>query len=197
MAEFEQNLSQFGQAIAIDTGFTPSCGGDQCLNGTERARGANRVLPQCPVIVSFDVRHLYAGSMVSRVKALSGDLAIREKRLPIRDASHLQALKFYRFKPLPQNKFGAAAANVYHEPSVLIVRQGMGDTEVNQTSFLTAIDDINGCSQNLLRRLNELLTIFCAAQRVGANYADFGGGSAIYQLLEALQALQAPSDRSR
>ena len=73
----------------------------------------------------------------------------------------------------------------------------MGDAEVNQTSFLTAINDINGCSQNLLRRLNELLTIFCAAQRVGANYADFGGGSAIYQLLEALEALQAPSDRSR
>ena len=66
-----------------------------------------------------------------QVKALF-DLAIRE------NASHKRRIPFadqvYRFKPLPQNKFGAAAANVYHEPSVLIVRQGMSDTEVNQTS---------------------------------------------------------------
>ena len=67
MAEFEQNLSQFGRVIAIDTGFTPSA----VVINVSMARSVPEGQPRLatvPVIVSLDVRYLYAGSMVSESK---------------------------------------------------------------------------------------------------------------------------------
>ena len=66
----------------------------------------------------------------------------------------------------------------------------MGDAEIDESCFLSTIDDIDRCTENLLRGLDKVLPIFCAPQCVGADNTQFGGRGAVDQLLESLEAGQ-------
>ena len=64
----------------------------------------------------------------------------------------------------------------------------MGDAEIDESCFLSTIDDVDWRAEDLLRRLDKVLPIFCASQCVGADNTQFGGRGAVDQLLESFQA---------
>ena len=67
----------------------------------------------------------------------------------------------------------------------------MGNTQIDQASFLATINHLDGRAENLLSRLNKVLTIFGSTQRIGAYDAQLCGSGAVNELFESLQTGEA------
>ena len=74
------------------------------------------------MVVTPNMRHLYPRSVVGGIKPFLRDASIREKRLAVGNATHLQALKAQWLKALAQNEFGTPATDVDYQPRVFVIR---------------------------------------------------------------------------
>ena len=87
--------------------------------------------------------------------------------------------------------FGAAAADVHHQPLFAVIRQAAGDALINKAGFFDAGDDFNGMPECLFGLDEKLPRIAGDAQGVGANGTHTARWHVPQTLAEALEAIQS------
>ena len=94
------------------------------------------------------MRHLHPCLFVGRIEAFFADFTLGEECLGVTHAAQLQAFHSGGLKTLSDNKFGTAATDIDYQAAGLVVSQRMGDAEIHQTGFLSAVDHVDGYAQN-------------------------------------------------
>ena len=160
---------------------TPVSSTDGIVNRDQRPRRADRGVPAAGPVDFLDHFELLAGGRFRPGEPCGVDYPVREVPRRHRHAAHVEALHQAWLELAPEDEFGAAAADVEHEPGVELVFQEVRYAEVDQPRFLATADDFHAVAEDLLRRVDEVPAVARLAQRVGANDAHVGvaggGGS--------------------
>ena len=162
-------------------------------DGLDGTRAAGSLLPTQASEGVFDGLELAPRSHPSAREALGGEPAAREMSLAERDASQVGAGQALRLEAFADDEFGAAAADVDHQPSPSGRRRGVCDTRVDQPRFFHARDDLDGMTERSARPIEERLLTMGTAQRVGADHPDAVCVDVAQPLSEPLEA----SERTR
>src|SRR5690606_27181218 len=99
----------------------------------------------------------------------AADLAVWKIAVAERYAAHVQAFQFLGLEALADNKLGAAAADINHQPFTGIVRQGVGYPQIDQAGFFPAGNYFHRITQDVRRPGNKLVGVACHPQGVGAD----------------------------
>ncbi|MCY1355898.1 hypothetical protein D9M69_423360 [compost metagenome] len=191
IAQLEQLAFEPGQAFRVDLAVAQARGLDRQAYGADGAGGAHRFLPAEAAQAVLDAHQFQARGGVGLGVARRGDLAVAEIALGVADATHLQAFAQLRLEALADDEFGAAAADVRHQAAAGGVRQGVGNTQVDQARFLAAGDDLHRVAEDFFGAVDELGAVVGFAQGVGADDAHGAFRQAGDHLGEAAQAIQA------
>ncbi len=88
-------------------------------------------------------------------EAFLRDAAIGEEALSHRHTTQVQALQRPRPGPLPQDQFGAAAADIHHESQPIRRWQTVRHAVIDETGFLEARHDLDRVAQRRLGLVHE------------------------------------------
>ena len=113
-------------------------------------------------------------------------------RSGVGDAAHLQALQPLRFKALADDEFGAAAADIDHQPRFDVIGEGVGHAQVDQARFLPAVDHIHPGTEDTAGRHGEFAAVVGDPGRGCPTRTR--SGSAAQQLGKAARTTQAALD---
>jgi hypothetical protein len=103
-------------------------------------------------------------------------------------ASHVEALEPAGFEAFADDQFGAATADVDHEPAAGFAGRCVRHTQVDQSRFLHARDDLDRVSEGLARAVEERALASRLAQGIGADDSYALGPHVAKTLTEALEA---------
>ncbi len=104
----------------------------------------------------------------------------------------MQAFQFLGLEALADNKLGAAAADINHQPFTGIVCQGVRYPQIDQAGFFPAGNYFHRITQDVLRPGNKLVGVACHPQGVGADNLHPRRRHALKPLGKPAQALQRP-----
>ena len=88
------------------------------------------------------------------------------------DAAHVEALERTRLVTLPENEFGAAPADIEHEPQTVRRRQTVRDAGIDEASFLQSRDNFDRMTKRTFGLDEKVTAVAGAAQRTRASRAN-------------------------
>ncbi len=103
----------------------------------------------------------------------------------------MQAGTVLGFKVLSDNQLGTAATNIHHQAAAGAVRQGVGNTQINQAGFFLTGNDVNVMAQNGFCLLNKGTAIEGYAQCTGGDHAHAAGRQVANTLGETTQTVES------
>src|SRR5262249_26483348 len=118
------------------------------------------------------------------------DLAVAKMREAQADAAHVQALEAQRIETFADDEFGAATTDVNDQAPPRVVRNRIGDAQVDEARLLDTGNDFDRVAERLAGALEEDLLAMRLAQRVGADDAHVLGVHVAQPLPETLQAFE-------
>jgi hypothetical protein len=119
---------------------------------------------------------------------LGRELSTGEEARGIVHAAHVQAVRPQRLEAFAEDALRAAAADVYDEPSLRVVREVVGDTEVDQARLLRPRDHLDRAAERLARSREERPRVPRKAQGARADGPDARSRDPAQSLAEALDA---------
>ena len=118
----------------------------------------------------FGFHHFQAGGGIGFGVVAGADFAAGEKTLAKADAAHLQTGAVLGLKLLADDEFGAAAANVDHQPAAAAVGQGLANAKIDKTGFFASGNNVDVVAENGFCTLNEFAPVNRNPQRAGAHH---------------------------
>ena len=131
------------------------------------------------------------------VESLARDGSVGEKTFGHRHATQVQALERARLGAAAEDDFGAAAADVEHQPHAVVWRQAVRHTLVDQPGFLDARDNLDRVAECRFGFGHESEILARASDRAGTSRAYVGRAHRTQTLAKLGQAGNRPLPGSR
>ena len=127
----EQFVQQPVQALSGDAACGPTSRSQDISHGAHGAgRPIGHVPGVAPIGIECFVQHRF-GRNFCHFKGVPGELVIREITCGPCNAADTIGFHLLRLKPLTQDQFGRAAANVNHQTALISLGQRVGDPLIN------------------------------------------------------------------
>ena len=161
------------------------------MDGLDRTRGTGRHLPaQRPEFLANRFQ-LQAHQQFRLAQAGFADPPVVEAGPAQADAAHLQAGQGLGFEFLADDQFGAATADIHHQPSTGNVGDAVRDPQIDQPRLFLTADDLDVVPQHLLGATQESGAVASLAQGVGTDNAQLFGSEMTQTLAETRQTVQS------
>jgi hypothetical protein len=147
----DDRVADAPQRDARDAGLAPTGRLRDRADRLDRARRADRLVPALRAIVRRELLQLDRDLGLRAMPAFRTDLAVFEEAQRARDTAHLQAFLLDRLEMLADDEFGAAAADVDHEPPFGRLRDAVGDAEIDQARLFATGHDLDRMSERFFR----------------------------------------------
>ena len=191
MAGCHAQVLQQREPFAGD-GRMAEIGVDQRQQRLGRARRAHGVLPAQPLEAVHMRRQLLAAMQPCLAHGRPGELAAAEELLREGHAANLQRLAPPGLLVHPDDALGGAAADVHHQPQLMVERQAVSGPQVDEACFLAPGHHLDGAPQHRAGFLQEGADVVRHPEGVGGHRPEGFQLQALQPLGKASQRLQRP-----
>src|SRR5690606_33478917 len=178
------------QPLAGDFALTQPGAAEALPHSTDGPRGSYCLLPAETVDSLLDRHEFQPRCGVGLPAGTLGDLAVGKEPAGEGHAADRQTFTQDGFETFADDELGAAAAGIDDQPLALIIGQGVGHAQIDESRLLPPGNHIYPVAEDILDLTDEDRTIACHPQGIGSHDAHSARGQPVDQLGKAPQAVQ-------